>query len=146
MANAINALCDAVVASLNAGSFSQSFTAVRSYVPSHALSDLSTLRVTVSPDSSDSQRASRRSGHYRYDLAVMLVVQKAVDVSSNAAPDAIADVVQQIHDHLFANALMSGMQLVSIAQDATVSESEYMHESVFQAVLVCTYRQVRSST
>ncbi len=59
--NTLVAVADAVVASLNAGTFSQQFTAERKYVPAFELAEMQTLHVTVVPKS-----VSIRGNTWRY--------------------------------------------------------------------------------
>ncbi|MCK4341001.1 MAG: hypothetical protein KAY37_04680 [Phycisphaerae bacterium] len=65
---------DALVARLNAGEFSQSFTAEREYQP---VFDLAELRVSVVPKAVSITTASRHDSFY--DCTVDVGIQKKVD-------------------------------------------------------------------
>ena len=54
-------VADAVVTALNAGSFSQPFTAERAYLPCYELDDIKQLRVTVVPKTVEMQASTRNS-------------------------------------------------------------------------------------
>lgn len=94
----IIAVADAVTTSLNAGTFSQEFTAERRYQPSFELSDMETLRVSVVPKSVSITNATRQ--HSFFDCAVDIGVQKKLDVDDPAQIDAMVDLVDEIIDHL----------------------------------------------
>ncbi|MFN9292695.1 MAG: hypothetical protein ACK6EB_31860, partial [Planctomyces sp.] len=65
---------EAVVASLNAATFSLPFTAVRSYLPQYKLAEMQTLRVTVVPRSAVLSSADRT--RIQTDLAIDIAVQR----------------------------------------------------------------------
>jgi hypothetical protein len=73
----ITDIADAVVASLNAGTFSEPFTAERLHQPSFELADLQTLRVSVVPKSLEIRNASRQ--HSFFDCTIDVGLQQKVD-------------------------------------------------------------------
>lgn len=105
MAAVINAIGDAVVTKLNAGTFSQSFTAVRKYAPHFRLRDMDTLHVTVVTSSEDIAQSDRvtRSHDYTIDIGV----QKRFSSDALTALDPLQDLVQEISDE-FTGAALTG--------------------------------------
>lgn len=78
-----------VVTHLNGGTYSQSFTAVRAYVPYYLLEDLDTLRVLVVPRAITFARGSR-SGAQQYDHEVFVGVLKRPP--STVLPDTAGEI------------------------------------------------------
>lgn len=90
-------IADAVVTALNAGSWSQTFTATRVYVPQFDLPDMATLRVTVVGRGVEVARSTRQ-GH-QYDYRVDVAVQKKLAGDTNAERDALLTLAEEIADH-----------------------------------------------
>ncbi|HND54215.1 MAG TPA: hypothetical protein PLV92_17515, partial [Pirellulaceae bacterium] len=87
MPAAIVQLADAVVADLNAATFSQPFTAQRSYLPRWKLEELATIRVTVVPKDDVGERASRAQWQEDYQLDV--AIQQRLGANETAQMDAL---------------------------------------------------------
>jgi len=135
-------IADAVVAQLNAATFSLPLTAVRHYVPSFELPDMETLHVTVVPRgiSSTSLDRSRDTFSYEIDLAV----QKKTDMAP-ATLDALMSLVEEIADHFRAGPLASfpGARCMDV-KNAPVFSQEHLDElRQFTSVLTLTFRVVR---
>lgn len=94
----ITDIADAVVASLNSGSFSQSFTAQRFYQPSFELAEMDTLRVSVVPKSMTVVPATRLDVFC--DCEIDIGVQQKIDPQNQAELDALVSIVEEISDHL----------------------------------------------
>ena len=90
-------LADAVVADLNAATFSQPFTAQRSYLPRWKLEELATIRVTVVPKDDVGERASRAQWQEDYQLDV--AVQQRLGASETAQMDALVLLGQELADY-----------------------------------------------
>jgi len=75
-------VADAVVAELNAGTFSESVSAVRSFLPEYDLKDLKDLRVTVLPAGDDLSSESR--GANRRLVRVEIGIQKRLPTGEEA--------------------------------------------------------------
>ena len=88
----------AVVATLNANTFSPTFTAVRAYVPVYELADLESLHVTVLPVSVEQDQVDRVAMQELHRVAIG--VQQRVDPDDLPAVDALTDLTQAIADYL----------------------------------------------
>jgi hypothetical protein len=97
MPAAIVQLADAVVADLNAATFSQPFTAQRSYLPRWKLEELATIRVTVVPKDDMGERASRAQWQEDYQLDV--AIQQRLGANETAQMDALVLLGQELADY-----------------------------------------------
>ena len=97
MPAAIVQLAAAVVADLNAATFSQPFTAQRSYLPRWKLEELATIRVTVVPKDDVGERASRAQWQEDYQLAV--AIQQRLGANETAQMDALVLLGQELADY-----------------------------------------------
>jgi len=136
-------LADAVVAELNAATFSQPVTAERHYLPQFDLPEMKTLHVTVVPKGvvlSTSDRA-RGQGDYSIDIAV----QKKFETDENTELDPLVALVEEIADHFRARRLASYPNAAWLKTEQTVLYApEHIHElRQFTSVLTLTYRVVR---
>lgn len=93
----ITQIAEAVVAALNAATFSQSITAMRSYLPRVELADLKTLKVTVVPSSVSVVTASR--GQTQRDVAIDVAVQKKLANEENSDLDPLLTLAEEIAEH-----------------------------------------------
>ena len=87
-------IADAVVTELNAGTFSQEFTAARLYRPEFDLKDMATLHVTVVPKGVETVTVSRSV--VQYDITVDVAVQKKLESESNDEIDPLMNLVEEI--------------------------------------------------
>ena len=97
MPAAIVQLADAVVADLNAATFSQPFTAQRAYLPRWKLEELATIRVTVVPKDDVGERASRAQWQEDYQLDV--AIQQRLGANETAQMDALVLLGQELADY-----------------------------------------------
>ena len=97
MPAAIVQLADAVVADLNAATFSQPFTAQRSYLPRWKLEELAAIRVTVVPKDDVGERASRAQWQEDYQLDV--AIQQRLGANETAQMDALVLLGQELADY-----------------------------------------------
>ena len=97
MPAAIVQLADAVVTDLNAATFSQPFTAQRSYLPRWKLEELATIRVTVVPKDDVGERASRAQWQEDYQLDV--AIQQRLGANETAQMDALVLLGQELADY-----------------------------------------------
>ena len=99
-------LAAAAVTALNAGSFSQAFTAVRKYQPRWKRDELANLRVTVVPrgDDRDGTASGGARNEYQEDLVFEVGVQKQYDATNDvtelATCDALAYLFEEVKDFL----------------------------------------------
>ncbi len=94
----INQIADAVVASLNAGSFSLPFTAERRYQPVFELSQLQELRVSVVPKSLTAAVATRSDAFF--DCAIDIGIQRKVNADDAPMLDGLMHLVEEVADRL----------------------------------------------
>ena len=131
-------VADAVVVNLNAGSFSQAFTAERTYQPVFDLPELAELKVTVVPRAVTITTASRQDSDF--DCAVDVGVQKRI--AEDNQPDELIDLVEQIADHL-RHRRLDGLPAAawrSIAYEPVLAAEHLDQQRVFTSVLTATYR------
>jgi hypothetical protein len=135
----IIAIADAVTAELNGTSFSQSFVAQRSYVPTYDMQSMNDLKVTVVPKSLSSVSLDRSRDSYDYQIDV------AVQRKSLPQPDAVdplMELVEEIADHFRSNPLASypGARFMNV-ENAPVFAPDHLQElRQFTSVLTLTFR------
>jgi len=137
----ITEVADAVTASLNAGEFSQEFTAERLHQPSFDLSDLQTLRVSIVPKSVTITNATRQ--HSYFDCAIDVGVQKKV--SDDGEVDALLDLAQEIADHMRMKRLADYPQAgwLAISHQPVVASEHLDQNRQLTSILTVTYRVKR---
>ena len=133
-------IADAVVASLNLGSFEPPVTAIRKYVPVVELSDLAELSVTVVPKSAEITTATRTSSHF--DCTIDIGIQQKVNPDELTELDALADLAEQIVDHLRLSSLdaLPNAAWLSIANEPVFAPEHLDQQRVFTSVVSVTYR------
>ena len=137
----ISTLADAVAEHINAGTFAQPVSAVRTYQPAFTLEELGELRVSVVPRTTTVTAASRESSTYEHVLDVG--VQKKLPAEDDqAAIDELLELTEAIGDHLrhtrlagFPEAAWAGL-----AHEPVVSSESLEQHRVFTSVLSITYR------
>ncbi len=135
-------IADAVVAQLNAATFSQPLSAARDYAPSFKLPDMKSLHVTVVPRGMSSASLDRSRDAFSYEIDV--AVQMKTD-SAQATLDALMSLVEEIADHFRTERLGSfpGARCVDV-KNAPVFSPEHLDEfRQFTSVLTLTFRLVR---
>jgi len=133
-------VADAVVASLNAGSFSQEFTAERRYRPTFELADLETLRVSVVPGSLEIINATRTANYF--DCSLDIGVQKRINLERPEQIDALMRLVEELVQHLWNHRLelMPEAVWLRIVNEPVVAAEHLDQQRVFTSVLTVTYR------
>jgi hypothetical protein len=136
----INQIADAIVQSLNTGSFSMAVEAQRCYQPVHGLSQLQELRVSVVPKSLTATIATRSDGFF--DCAIDVGIQQKVDADDQEALDGLMHLVEEIGDHLRFHKLDAFPNAAWLALENTpIFAPEHLEkERVFTSVLTVTYR------
>ena len=135
-------IADAVVAQLNAATFSQPLTAARDYAPSFKLPDMKSLHVTVVPRGMSSASLDRSRDAFSYEIDV--AVQKKTDMAQ-ATLDALMSLVEEIADHFRTERLSSfpGARCMDV-KNAPVFSQEHLDElRQFTSVLTLSFRVVR---
>jgi hypothetical protein len=136
----VSDIADAVVASLNAASFSQAFTAQRKYLPAVELADLVTLHVTVVPRAVAITTATRDSSYF--DCTIDVGIQKKVDPDENGELDALVNLAEEVVDHLRMRKLdtMPQTAWMSITHEPVFAPEHLDQERAFTSVVSVTYR------
>jgi hypothetical protein len=96
MASLVSEIADAVVEELNAGGFSQAFTAAKAFRFLADLGDLATLSVVVVPASQEIARLDRQQN--RHEVAVDVVVRKKVTETEGEEVEDLLSLVDEIGD------------------------------------------------
>jgi len=137
-------IADAVVTTLNAHSFTQSFTAVRKYMPRRELADLSVLTVTVVPRRIDGEEFSRAG--QQHDHGIDIAVQQKLDVDEDGEPDhtaadALVGLAEEIAAFCYGKAFDAGCCMSSDV-DPIFSPEHMKEKHVFTAVARLTVKVV----
>ena len=133
---------EAVVGDLNAGSFSQSFTAERHYLPLYDLKALKTLRVTVVPSGNAIEAKARRTA--QHDVEIDVAVQQKLADTDNAAVDPLMTLVEEIADHFRFKRLTAPDAVWVKTENEPVYAQEHLDEyRVFTSLLTLTFRILR---
>lgn len=151
MSAAIVDIADAVVAVLNGASLSQSFTAVRYYVPVHDLRDLVDLTVSVVPASLTSAILTR-SNLASTDYVIHIGIQKVIgqgpmtNAQALAAVDPLMQLVQEISDLFNGKPLVgyTAADCMSVENDPIYAPQHMDQQRVFTSVLALTFNMVRT--
>ncbi|MFG0242285.1 MAG: hypothetical protein ACF8R9_05800 [Phycisphaerales bacterium JB054] len=137
----ISTLADAVAEHINAGTYAQPVSAVRTYQPAFTLEELGELRVSVVPRTTTVSAASRESSTYEHVLDVGVQKKLPAD-AEQAAIDELLELTEAIGDRLrhtrlagFPEAAWAGL-----AHEPVVSSESLEQHRVFTSVLSVTYR------
>lgn len=136
-------IADAVVAEINAGSFSQPLEAKREYLPHFELPEMQQLRVTVVPKSVTTQSAGRTHG--QHDYAIDVAVQKKLQSADNAEIDALMNLVDELGDHFRFKRLHGFPDAMWLkTENEPVYAQEHLAEMrQFTSLLTLTFRVLR---
>lgn len=145
MAATLIAIADAVAATLNAATFGQPLTAVRSYQPEYGPADTGTLRVSVVPEAVDAERKTRAT--FEEDHRVSVLFQHRTDMTDSEL-DALMELVEEVADHLKETPLtgVSGaaaVQCVAVSNAPVFAQDRLAELREFCSLLVATYKTWR---
>ena len=136
-------ITDALVAVLNAQSWTPNFQAERAYQPSFELKDLKTLKVTVVPKGVTITQVTREKASHDYQVDVG--VQKKFQKGDAVELDPLMELVQQIADLFRAkrlNGMLAAMWLKS--EINPLYSLEHMEQyRQFTSVVTFTFRVIR---
>ncbi|MBI5725211.1 MAG: hypothetical protein HZA50_14725 [Planctomycetes bacterium] len=141
-------IAEAVVSELNAGAFSQAFTAVREWLPRFDLAELKDLHVTVVPKVVSEQPAGRKVCQYEYSVDVG--IQKKLTINNGAEKAEIDSLIVLVEEI----AGFFRQRRLSAYPDAAWVKTEYSHLYVvehlsqlgqFTSVLTLTFRVFRET-
>jgi len=138
----ITEIADAVVAELNAGSFSQPFAAERHYLPVFELDDIKNLRVTVVPKGVAIQATGRNSN--QHDVEIDIAVQKKLTKTDPAEIDPLMALVEEIADRFRFKRFASPDAVWIRTQNEPAYAQEHLDQfRVFTSLLTLTFRIIR---
>lgn len=139
----ITQVAEAVVAALNAATFSQPIAAARSYLPRVELADLKTLKVTVVPSSVSIITASR--GQTQRDVAIDVAVQKKLAHEQNADLDPLLTLAEEIAEHFRGKRLDSFPDAAWVKTEfKPIYAPEHIEQlRTFTSVLTLTFRVIQ---
>jgi len=138
-------VADAVVRTLNDGSFSQSFVAERTYDPERALAEYQTLRVTVVPKGRQMQFADR--SRMQQDVAIDVAIQRRV--ASDTETDEMMALVDEVLDYWKDHRILKDSQQNPLASwlragNEPIFVPKHLREDhVLTSVLTLTFRVIR---
>lgn len=136
-------LADALVADLNAHSFSQPFQAVRGYLPTFELQEMNALKVTVVPREDSGKLDTRTSS--AHEMAIDIGVQKKPATIDNTNLDPLMYLVQEIVDYFLFGKRPGGATLIN-PQVRILYLQEHLHKfRQFTAVLTLTFKGWRQA-
>jgi len=135
-------IADAVVAELNAGSFSVPFTAERLYRPDFELPEMKDLHVSVVPHGLEMTTAGR--GLSQHDVQIDLAVQKKLDAADNAEIDALMGLVEELAEFLRTKRQFGDAAWVRTENSPVYSQEHLGELRQFTSVLTATLRVVKT--
>ena len=134
-------IADALVAELNAGNFSQEFTACRHNLASFDLKDMKDLHVTVVPKGMEMTTAGR--GLAQDDVQIDVAVQKKLTAADNNEIDELMGLVEQIAEFVRAKGKFADAAWVR-TENVPIYSQEHLGElRQFTSVLTLTFRVMR---
>lgn len=139
----ITDIAEALVAELNATTFSQPVAAQRLYLPRFDLPEMQTLHVTVVPKGVVLALGDRARGQGDYSLDV--AVQQKIVSGDNAELDGLTNLTEEIADRLRGRRLAAYPDAAWLQTELTVLYAqEHLAElRQFTSVLTVTYRVLR---
>jgi len=136
-------IAQAVTDELNAGSFSQAFTAERKYVPIFELKDMAELHVTVVPKGRELETAARTipQEDVQIDIAVQ---QKLADAATESEQiDALLTLVEEIGAHFARQSLADTGAMWLRTENVPVYDPEHLREMrQLTSLLTLTFRVI----
>jgi hypothetical protein len=140
-------IADAVVAELNAHTFSQPFSAVRAYLPEYKLEDMGTLHVTVVPAELLAEPSDRSRDREEHKLHV--AIQQRFKPQDGTVPmaslDGLIGLTEEIRDYLRDRRPASYPQARRIkTENKPIYDPKHLAElNQFTGLLAFTYHIVR---
>lgn len=138
-----------VVTHLGGGTYSQTFTAVRAYVPQYELEDLDTLRVVVVAASDTFTRGSRGASN-NHDVEVHVAVMKRPPATvlpgadETAWTDALRYLVEEVGDRCLTIALTDPpVRCARVVNDPIWAPEHLRERRQFTSLLRLTFHLLR---
>jgi hypothetical protein len=140
-------IADAVVAELNAHTFSQLFCAVRAYLPEYKLEEMGTLHVTVVPAEFSGEPSDRSRDREEHKLHV--AVQQRFKPQDGAVPvanlDGLIGLTEEIRDSLRNQPLTDcpGARRIKTENKPIYDPKHLAEFNQFTGLVAFTYQMVR---
>lgn len=140
----VGSICDAIVTALDGGTFSQSFTPIKSYAPILTHSEMSDVRVIVFPLNFDTERESR--GVRQHDHVIHIGVIKKLANKDEATVDPWITLVEEIDTFINAEAnrsLAGGIGKIVESKTAPIFDADMLNkQNLFASIIAATYREL----
>jgi len=137
------AIADAVVESLNAGSFSHAFTAARHYQPVFDLPEMATLHVSVVPKAIDVLASSRNQN--QHDYAIDIGIQQKVADDTEA--DGLMALAEEIADHFRLGRVqvtgVGSVPIFKVSAEPVFAPEHLTEKRLFTSIVTLTFRVLR---
>jgi hypothetical protein len=140
-------IADAVVSELNGHTFSQSFRAVRAYLPEYKLEDMGTLHVTVVPAEFAGEPSDRSRD--REDHKLHVAIQQRFKPENGTVPlaslDGLVALSEEIRDFLRDRKLTDCPQVRRVkTENKPIYDPKHLKDhNQFTGLLAFTYQTVR---
>lgn len=135
MAAKLVTLVDAVVTSLTGGSFTTSFTPVKTLAAVTKLADVDTLKVEVI-GGGQSWTKQDRAASYLKDYAVLIRILAPIAADDAATVETYLELAEEIKEHL-AGVKLAGLHCVEVEEsepfdlDKIIDDGQFVHLSTF---------------
>lgn len=136
-------VAEAIVADLNAASFSQPLSAERGYLPTFDLQEMNELKVTVVPKEDDGKLDTRNQS--THDYAIDIGIQKKPPNIDNTELDPLMLLTQEIADHFLFGKQAAGATLISPTVRILYLQEHLQKLRQFTSVVTLTFRGWRQA-
>ena len=135
-------ICTAVVTGLNAHDFTEDFTAEKNYCDRPDVSEVSALRVMVSPQAKVAEKATRTS--FQEGVPIYVGIVKKLPNRETATVEAMLQLVEDIGDLFKDQALATDPRavFVGLESDAWYDEQMLQESAVFFSIITLIFQQV----
>lgn len=133
-------VADAVIASLNAGSFTPAVTAERTYTPERDLEELADMAVFVIPGAMTIEKETRTLNAYTIRIDVVILKKNISD--SNAVLDEYMDLTMEIMEHFDRKDLTAGalaVKWMNVENELMYDPARLQNERLFLARVSFSY-------
>ena len=136
-------VAEAIVAELNAATFSQPLAAERGYLPTFDLQEMNELKVTVVPKEDDGKLDTRNQS--THDYAIDIGIQKKPPNIDNTELDPLMLLTQEIADHFLFGKQAAGATLISPTVRILYLQEHLQKLRQFTSVVTLTFRGWRQA-
>lgn len=132
-------IADAIVADLNAHTFSQPLQAVRLYLPRYKLEDLTQIRVSVVPKDDVGERTSR--SQWQQDYQIDLAIQQKLTSDGVSQLDPLLLLGQELADYFKHHNPTGNLAVLIGCRYAPLFDPEHLEKhNTLTTVLQLTFR------